>query len=360
MTIEFIDKCLSTIFLNDENKMLLIRHHRVQRYKNIYNHIKNRYNDNSDYVESLYRIIHNIKERPRCKCGNELKFYGRKFEYRHHCSQKCAHNDEEVKSRYVNTCLERYGVTNSTKCEFVQDKMKSTCLERYGVDNAWKSEEKKQKIKETCLERYGVTHHLKLQKFLDKQYETNLKRYGVKNVWQSEEVKDKIKATCLERYGAENWSCSYIGKITLSSVELQAKRIETGRINDTLGKSKEEIYILELLKTKFSDVIFQYKIDPRYPFNCDFYIPSLDLFIEYQGTWTHGGHPFNQNDINDINIVNNWKSKDPIKHSWYSGAIQNWTVTDPYKRSIAKKNNINFIEFWSIDEVRDWLSNFSI
>ena len=29
----------------------------------------------------------------------------------------------------------------------------------------------------------------------------------------------------------------------------------------------------------------------RYPFACDFYISSLDLFIECNYHWTHGGKP---------------------------------------------------------------------
>ena len=40
-----------------------------------------------------------------------------------------------------------------------------------------------------------------------------------------------------------------------------------------------------------SDVITQYK-DDRYPFACNFYIPSLDLFIECNYHWTYGGKPY--------------------------------------------------------------------
>ena len=58
----------------------------------------------------------------------------------------------------------------------------------------------------------------------------------------------------------------------------------------------------------YPDTIRQYK-DSRYPYNCDFYIPCLDLFIEFQGYWTHGEHPFNPNDINDINRLNLMKYK---------------------------------------------------
>lgn len=42
------------------------------------------------------------------------------------------------------------------------------------------------------------------------------------------------------------------------------------------------------------DIIRQYS-DNRYPFCCDFYLKSLDLFIELNFHWTHGGHPFDEN-----------------------------------------------------------------
>lgn len=35
------------------------------------------------------------------------------------------------------------------------------------------------------------------------------------------------------------------------------------------------------------DVVRQYR-DPRYPFFCDFYVRSLDLFVECNFHWTHG------------------------------------------------------------------------
>ena len=87
-----------------------------------------------------------------------------------------------------------------------------------------------------------------------------------------------------------------------------------------------------------------------YPYNCDFYIPSLDLYIECNYHWTHGGHPFNENNIEDITILNLWKNKNL---SYYDNAIQTWTVRDVNKRNTAKKNKLNFIEIWNIEELNN-------
>ena len=76
---------------------------------------------------------------------------------------------------------------------------------------------------------------------------------------------------------------------------------KTMKENGTYGKSKEEDEYYETLCSTYGidNVIRQYS-DPRYPFNCDFYIISEDLFIELNRHWTHGRHQFNPNDENDI------------------------------------------------------------
>ena len=40
---------------------------------------------------------------------------------------------------------------------------------------------------------------------------------------------------------------------------------------------------------------------------------------------------------------------------YYKNAIKVWTDLDIRKREIARQNNINFVEFWNIEEVIEWL-----
>ena len=79
-----------------------------------------------------------------------------------------------------------------------------------------------------------------------------------------------------------------------------------------------------------------------YPFNCDFYIPSLNLYIEYNGSHYHHYHPFDINDDNDINELNRLKEKAENsnahkngKKSQYDNIIYTWTILDLKKRNIA-------------------------
>lgn len=89
------------------------------------------------------------------------------------------------------------------------------------------------------------------------------------------------------------------------------------------------------------NVLHPYR-DERYPFNCDFYIISEDLFIEYNGTWTHGGHPFDPMDLDDIYKLEQWEEKAKTS-PYYKNAIYTWTDLDVRKQKIAKENNLNYI-----------------
>ena len=91
-----------------------------------------------------------------------------------------------------------------------------------------------------------------------------------------------------------------------------------------------------------SEKTFSWSNRKRY----DYYLSDYDLYIEIQGNWTHGKHPFNKNDKDDLNIVELWKSK---KSNYYNKAINDWTQKDPLKRETAKNNNLNYLEIFSND-----------
>ena len=73
----------------------------------------------------------------------------------------------------------------------------------------------------------------------------------------------------------------------------------------------------------------------------------MDVYIEYQGTWTHGGHPYNPNDHNDVVQAEKWKTKGT---DYYTSAYNTWTIMDPHKRETAKQNNLRWYECWTENE----------
>ena len=132
-----------------------------------------------------------------------------------------------------------------------------------------------------------------------------------------------------------------------------AKAHETKKKNGSYGKSKEEEKLYKWLKQFYGkeDVERQYRSDV-YPFPCDFYIKSKDLYIEYQGSWTHGNRPFLGKSVRSARgrqeqeLLALWQNKDT---KYYKAAINTWTKTDPKKRKTARKNSLNFLEIWGCD-----------
>ena len=106
----------------------------------------------------------------------------------------------------------------------------------------------------------------------------------------------------------------------------------------------------------FPDVQYQY-FSEEYPFACDFYIPSLDLYIEYHGSWTHGSRPFNKDDESCIEQLTIWQEKANTSQ-FYQNAIDTWTIRDVRKRQCAIDNKLNWICFYSMDDVENFLESF--
>lgn len=150
----------------------------------------------------------------------------------------------------------------------------------------------------------------------------------------------KLTDTQMERYGG----------VGVAGKDVYDKMIETKiNHNRTLKKfeSVGEEIIYDRLVEKFgvNDVIYQYGVHPydvRYPYSCDFYIKSQDLFIEMNIHYSHSDHWFDENNPADVLKVFQWKSQGKR----YKKLIHQWTETDVKKRASAKENHLNYLVFW--------------
>ena len=111
----------------------------------------------------------------------------------------------------------------------------------------------------------------------------------------------KTKETCLDKYDVSCYLQTPECREKVKSVETQQKRINTLRENDSFECSGPELEIRQLLYNKYGEdnVFFEYQDarytnpDTGYEFKCDFYIKSIDTFIELNLFPTHGGHAYN-------------------------------------------------------------------
>lgn len=356
----------------------------LEKNPDILKYLKERYPDSDSLQETMYRIINHIEKRPVCKsCGGRLKFNIDKKQFPSFCSAYCSNNDENKKALIKKTKKELYGDENYNNFE----KNKQTCFERYGVTSFTKTNEFIDRVKKSNQKKFGKDWALqdetvkkkgkitKLRKYSDENFnnrekaeKTSIERYGVKNTKQSDQAKEKEKITCLKKYGVTSYSKTEESKqkhintylkhfgVTHNTKSEEWKRkwygnqewvknrneniYKTMKENNSFNHSRPESIIYYILKEKYNKIIRQYKDDERYPYKCDFYIPDIDVFIEYDGYWTHGGHDFDQNNEDDIKRLNIWKSKE---NKLYETAIRVWTIDDPEKRRVAKKNNLKYI-----------------
>ena len=219
---------------------------------------------NASFAEKIYIIKNDIKERPKCYCGNELKWKSNKEGYLQYCSSLCQRKSPE-RIKQIKELWENKTAEEKT---YLTNKVKKTKLERYGNENYnnpkkisetdlskdqeyWDKRNEKQF--KTKLERYGDEHYCngdkisetwqnktdeEIQERTNKQRQTYLERYGVEHPMQLKEHREKIKQTLIKNYGVEH---------PMYSQDIKDKLMHTKLENGTLPSS-------EIIKEKVSKI----------------------------------------------------------------------------------------------------------
>ena len=361
---------------------------------NILHILYNVYDDLSEKTpvyEIYYRLKNNLKKRPVCIiCGKPVKYTS--GHYAKFCSKECQYSDlgkKITKEIKIKSNLEKYGVEHTSQLKEVTDKrtksradhvneiqqhvreslykkygaydvmhiphilqkIKDTNLKKFGVEFPLQQLKKEnseiyQKISQTCINKFGVDSLLKNKEVREKIKQTNIQRYGVDNPLKNKEIREKIKQTNIQKYGVDN---------PLKNKEIWKKSQDNRQIS---SKSKLENNFLNYLKLKYEpdDIITQYK-SKEYPYYCDFYIKSINLYIEIQGHWTHNDHPFDINNLNDQLIMNKWRTKS-LSDKYYKNALNTWTIKDVEKRNTAIQNNLNYLEIFGKTNLNKYIDIF--
>lgn len=267
-------------------------------------------------------------------------------------------NKEIIKQKREQTCLNKYGNRNAIASEEVKKKIRDTNIRKYGVDNPFKLQETQDKYKKTMLTKYGVEHPAQSADILKKMKLTSIQKYGKEYYTQTEEYKQRVKSKKEEKISKlrEYFRSTYGVDWVTQSKDFIDKCNNSKHKNNSFNSSKPEEEVRELLIDIFGkdDVKYQYK-ESRYPFECDFYIQSLDLFIECNFHWTHMFHPFNKDDEDDINKLNILKEKAKTS-KFYENAIQVWTIRDVNKLQTAVKNNLKYIVLYNDKDLEKFLA----
>ena len=229
-----------------------------------------------------------------------LKKYG--FEFASQCP--------EVKIKSEETCIDRYGAKSPTMNVAVLQKSVNTCLKNNNVLYPQQNASILQKSEDTYMYRYGVTRPIQNSSIKQKMFDTNIDRYGGQNVMHSSDIAKKVvftqklaryadlindrgNATALfsaEEYASSSrddelaWQCKTCGT-TFTQKLLPGKPprcVSCNPLSETWGESRIRQWLDE------SGV--EYEVNTRKiitPYELDFYIPSKNLAIEFNGIYWH-------------------------------------------------------------------------
>lgn len=338
---------------------------------NILHILYNVYDDLSEKTpvyEIYYRLKNNLKKRPVCIiCGKPVKYTS--GHYAKFCSKECQYSDlgkKITKEIKIKSNLEKYGVEHTSQLKEVTDKrtksradhvnkiqqhVRESLYKKYGAYDVMHIPHILQKIKDTNLKKFGVEFPLQQLKkenseIYQKISQTCINKFGVDSPLKNKEIREKIKQTNIQKYGVDN---------PLKNKEIWKKSQDNRQIS---SKSKLENNFLNYLKLKYEsdDIITQYK-SKEYPYYCDFYIKSINLYIEIQGHWTHNDHPFDINNLNDQLIMDIWRTKS-LSDKYYKNALNTWTIKDVEKRNTAIQNNLNYLEIFGKTDLNKYIDIF--
>ena len=119
--------------------------------------------------------------------------------------------------------------------------------------------------------------------------------------------------------------------------------------------SENEKIVYDLLCKKYGeeDVEWSYYDKYRYPWHCDFYIKSKDIFIELNIFPSHYKEPFDKNNKDHLKLL------EKIKYSpsnWVEETMVNvWAGSDIMKIDTAKKNKLKYFTFYNMEEFYRWI-----
>lgn len=166
--------------------------------------------------ECVYLILNNLKEIPKCKCGNNLNFKGStKAGYPTYCSTKC--NSLFTVEKRKEIWLNKYGTTHPNKVKEIKQKGTDTFIANRPDDYYEKIvEQRRLNIDENGLNSYDrmVINNLQTKRIngtiqsnpdiIEKSKQTNLERYGAITFTASQEGKEQVIQTSLKNFGVTN------------------------------------------------------------------------------------------------------------------------------------------------------------
>lgn len=242
--------------------------------------------------QRFWHILNNCFEIKTCNCKNKtpLTWNIKNNTYRSFCSSKCAHNDNSVKLKTENTCMERYGVKTNLVTKEAKEHYADVMIEKFGVDNPFKSAVVQQGIKDYWFEEFGVTNPSQVEEIQDKITETHLLKYNRIRANQSHFSDESYelkynKQALVELYNDVGLNIKEIAEklnVGHSQLCIQFKNLGI-EIHQNVGQQQVYNFIKSMY---FDEIIFNDRklLDGK---EIDIFLPELNIGFEYDGIFWH-------------------------------------------------------------------------
>lgn len=219
-----------------------------------------------------------------------------------------------------------------------------------------------ERTRRTNLERYGVERPLQSEAIRARAEATTMARYGVRNAMLDEGLKKRFSVSRKGPGEAEGANAGMDGGTgerpgkapsrragrTRPEEAAKAAVVAPEAVPASAGEDPLEAVYAALAGEYGADGVVRNYSCSRYRLPCGFYVPSRDLFVEYNGDWSHGGHWYDPDDREDRERLWDWEAKgasDPA----YGDAAGTWASADCIKRMDAGRNGLNYVVLWSPD-----------
>ena len=183
----------------------------------------------------------------------------------------------------------KYGVSNPTQLQEVQEKIKNTNIEKTGYPCALARPEIIEQRKNMMLNEYGVEYPMQSPEIRERTYKTNLERYGVEHPLQSKEIMEKYKDTCVERFGTPFAASSEVHKEKVKKTcQLKWGTDSYFETQEFREKSAKTLYEYSIQKTSIQQMYISkvYQGILNYPcgrYNLDILVDNIDVEIDFSG-----------------------------------------------------------------------------
>jgi hypothetical protein len=222
--------------------------------------------------------------------------------------------------------IPKRSISQSKKTETFKIKIHTTLNEKYGVSNISQIKDVKTKKANKCLDQYGVDNFFKRNDFKKIKNEGYIKRYGVDcSDWKSQCSREVWNRK------TEDERQEWLSNSILS--DSACLKVRTGyKESKAENKISDLLCLLEIQHTRQYPI--KYKVDNKLKrYFYDFYIPEINLIIEYNGDYWHANPEI-------------YKSNDLIKYPGREQLASDRWLKDKHKENIAIENKHNIITIW--------------